>query len=120
MNPSMSPSMPRQWLSQIGLVMRLEMRKTFFSRRGIWVYLLALAPVLIFLGHSLSEISTRNERRALNAAHPISTEVLRSITQGMTTEEVIDIRTGEFGLTRAPRATSRAHTRRRSRPRRRC
>jgi len=82
--------MMQQWLSQIGLVMRLEMRKTFFSRRGIWVYLLALAPVLIFLGHSLSEISTRNERRALNAAHPISTEVLRSITQGMTTEDVID------------------------------
>ena len=86
----MTQSMPAQWLSQIGLVMRLEMRKTFFSRRGIWVYLLALAPVLIWFGHSMSEISTRNERRALNAAHPISTEVLRSITQGMTTEEVID------------------------------
>ncbi|HSP68727.1 MAG TPA: hypothetical protein VLN48_13435 [Bryobacteraceae bacterium] len=81
--------MMQQWLSQIGLVIRLEMRKTFFSKRGLWVYLLALAPVLIFLGHSLSEISTRNERRALNAAHPISTEVLRSITPGMTTEEVI-------------------------------
>jgi uncharacterized protein (DUF302 family) len=37
----------RQWLSQIGLVIRLEMRKTFFSRRGLWVYLLALAPILI-------------------------------------------------------------------------
>src|SRR5213592_1384954 len=79
-----------QWISQIGLVVRLEMRKTFFSRRGIWVYLLALAPVLIFLGHSLSEISNRNERRALSAAHPVSTEALRSITQGMTIEEVID------------------------------
>ena len=53
----------QQWLSQIGLVMRLEMRKTFFSRRGIWVYLLALAPVLIWFGHSMSEISNRNERR---------------------------------------------------------
>ena len=67
-----------QWISQIGFVVRLEMRKTFFSRRGIWVYLLALAPVLIFLGHSLSEISNRNERRALNAAHPVSTEALRA------------------------------------------
>ena len=27
--------MMRQWLSQIGLVIRLEMRKTFFSRRGL-------------------------------------------------------------------------------------
>jgi outer membrane protein assembly factor BamE (lipoprotein component of BamABCDE complex) len=78
-----------QWLSQIGLVIRLEMRKTFFSRRGLWVYLLALAPVLIFLGHSLSEISNRKERQALNAAHPVSTTALRSIKQGMTTEEVV-------------------------------
>ena len=94
-----------QWISQIGLVVRLEMRKTFFSRRGMWVYLLALAPVLIFLGHSLSEISTRNERRALNAAHPISSEVLQSITRGMTTEEVID-KVGEpFFKVHRPRIT---------------
>ena len=37
------------WLTQIVAVLRLEMRKTFFSRRGLWVYLLALAPVVIFL-----------------------------------------------------------------------
>jgi len=78
------------WLSQIGLVIRLEMRKTFFSRRGLWVYLLALAPVLIFLGHSLSEISNRKERQAMNAAHPISNAALRSITEGMTIEEVVE------------------------------
>ena len=40
------------WLTQIAAVLRLEMRKTFFSRRGLWVYLLALAPLLIFAGHS--------------------------------------------------------------------
>ncbi len=79
-----------QWLSQIGLVIRLEMRKTFLSRRGLWVYLLALAPVLIFLGHSLSEISNRKERQEMNAAHPVSTEALRSIQRGATLEEVIE------------------------------
>lgn len=79
-----------QWFSQIGLVIRLEMSKTFFSRRGLWVYLLALAPVLIFLGHSLSEINNRKERQALNAAHPVSTVALRSIKQGMTIEEVVE------------------------------
>jgi ABC-type transport system involved in multi-copper enzyme maturation permease subunit len=78
------------WLTQIGLVIRLEMRKTFFSRRGLWVYLLALAPVLLFLAHSLSEINNRKERQALNAAHPVSTEALRSIKPGMTMEEVVD------------------------------
>lgn len=40
------------WLTQIAAVLRLEMRKTFFSRRGLWVYLLALAPLAIFAGHS--------------------------------------------------------------------
>lgn len=79
-----------QWLSQIGLVIRLEMRKTFFSRRGLWVYLLALAPVLIWLGHSLSEISNLKEQQALNAAHPTSSESLRSIQKMMSTEEVVE------------------------------
>ena len=32
------------------------MRKTFFSRRGLWVYLLALAPLLIFGGHSFIQL----------------------------------------------------------------
>jgi ABC-type transport system involved in multi-copper enzyme maturation permease subunit len=54
------------------------------------VYLLALAPVLIFLGHSLSEISNRKERQALNAAHPVSNGSLRSIQKMMSTEEVIE------------------------------
>ena len=41
------------WFTQIAAVLRLEMRKTFFSKRGLWVYLLALAPIAIFGGHSL-------------------------------------------------------------------
>ena len=77
-----------QWLTQIGLVMRLEMRKTFFSRRGLWVYLLAAAPVLIVLLHSISELNGRKERRALNAAHPVSTAALRAISRGMDIEDV--------------------------------
>ena len=81
--------MMSQWWAQIRAVIRLEMRKTFFSRRGLWVYLLALAPVLIFLGHSLSEISNRKERQAMNAAHPVSTEALASIKSGMTPKEVV-------------------------------
>lgn len=41
------------WLTQIAAVLRLEMRKTFFSRRGLWIYLLAMLPILIFAMHSL-------------------------------------------------------------------
>ena len=40
------------WLTQIGAIIRLEMRKTFLSRRGWWVYLLALMPVVFFAAHS--------------------------------------------------------------------
>jgi ABC-type transport system involved in multi-copper enzyme maturation permease subunit len=40
------------WFTQIAAVLRLEMRKTFLSRRGLWVYLLAIAPLLLFGGHS--------------------------------------------------------------------
>jgi ABC-type transport system involved in multi-copper enzyme maturation permease subunit len=39
-------------LRQIAAVIRLELKKTFFSRRGWWVYLLALAPVALTLLHT--------------------------------------------------------------------
>jgi ABC-type transport system involved in multi-copper enzyme maturation permease subunit len=42
-----------QQLRQVAAVIRLELKKTFFSRRGWWVYLLALAPVGMTLVHSL-------------------------------------------------------------------
>jgi hypothetical protein len=76
------------WLSQIGAVIRLEMAKTFLSKRGLWVYLLALAPVAITTIHSLVEMSGGQERRTLAAARPVSPEVLQAITQGMTPLDV--------------------------------
>jgi hypothetical protein len=41
------------WITQIAAILRLELRKTFFSRRGLWVYLLALAPLAIFVAQTL-------------------------------------------------------------------
>jgi hypothetical protein len=41
------------WLRQLTGVIRLEWKKTFLSRRGWWVYLLALGPVGLTLMHSL-------------------------------------------------------------------
>lgn len=41
------------WFTQIAAILRLEMRKTFLSRRGLWVYLLALFPLVIFGGHTV-------------------------------------------------------------------
>jgi len=41
------------WFAQIAAILQLEMRKTFLSRRGLWVYLLALFPLIPFAGHSI-------------------------------------------------------------------
>jgi ABC-type transport system involved in multi-copper enzyme maturation permease subunit len=41
------------WVTQVLAVLRLEMRKTFFSKRGFWIYLLALAPVALYTGKSI-------------------------------------------------------------------
>jgi hypothetical protein len=86
--------MMSMWLSQIGAVIRLEMAKTFLSKRGLWVYLLALAPVGITTIHSLVELSSGEQRRAMAAARPVSAETLQSITQGMSSRDVIE-RAGE-------------------------
>ncbi len=41
-------------LHQIAAVIRLELKKTFFTRRGWWVYMLALAPVGLTLLHTVT------------------------------------------------------------------
>ncbi|MBI4875839.1 MAG: ABC transporter permease [Acidobacteria bacterium] len=43
----------RQWMRQIGAVLRLELKKALFSRRAWWIYLLAAAPVVLCGAHAL-------------------------------------------------------------------
>lgn len=40
------------WRAQILAILRLEMKKTFINRRGLWIYFLAFAPVLLYAFHS--------------------------------------------------------------------
>lgn len=79
------------WWAQIMAVIRLELRKTFFARRGLWIYLLALAPVALFLTHSIVEINQHGSRRAMASqmSHPISAQEFEAIRSGMTRSEVI-------------------------------
>jgi hypothetical protein len=51
------------WLAQIKAIIRLEIKKTFFARRGLWIYLLALAPVALFLLKSIMDIRFRSMGR---------------------------------------------------------
>ncbi|HKW57036.1 MAG TPA: ABC transporter permease [Candidatus Acidoferrum sp.] len=43
----------RLYVSQISVLVRNEVRRNLFTRRRIWVYLLAVVPVLILLAHNL-------------------------------------------------------------------
>jgi ABC-type transport system involved in multi-copper enzyme maturation permease subunit len=77
-----------QWCGQILAIVRLELKKTFFSRRGVWVYLLALAPILISAGRSARVSQDREHLAEVAAAHPLSGDRLRSIEHGSTRFQV--------------------------------
>lgn len=48
------------WRVQTAAVLRLELKKSFFSRRGWWVWLLALGPMAITGIHSVDEVFLRS------------------------------------------------------------
>jgi hypothetical protein len=77
-------------ISQLFAVFRMEIRKTFFARRGLWVYVLAFAPVLLLAANSIYAPRERTRLASLAAAHPAATrEGLGSIRPGLTREEVV-------------------------------
>jgi ABC-type transport system involved in multi-copper enzyme maturation permease subunit len=76
------------WVNQIRTVVGLEIRKTFFSRRGIWVYLLAFAPALLWMVHSINSVRQQEHWRELSKSNPVSSEALHSIQQNQTREEL--------------------------------
>lgn len=39
------------WTRQIAAILRMDLRKNFLSRRGIWIYLLAFAPAFLITLH---------------------------------------------------------------------
>src|ERR1051326_3973159 len=82
--------MINQWRSQILAVVRLELRKTFFARRGLWIYLLAFAPVLLFLAASIKAPLVRERLARIAAEHSSPTAALRSIRVGLTREQVVE------------------------------
>ena len=51
------------WRAQIMAILRLEMKKTFINRRGLWIYFLAFAPVLLYVFHSF--VQSKHGRRVI-------------------------------------------------------
>ena len=63
--PSASHPATSPWARQIGAVLRLELKKTFLSKRGWWIYCLALGPVLLTLIHWLFEARRSGGRHSM-------------------------------------------------------
>lgn len=77
------------WLKQISAVLRLEIKKSFFARRGLWIYFLALIPVLIWGGHwMVMRYKAERMHTHAQASPGVTREKLLSVKQGMTTAEV--------------------------------
>lgn len=66
------------------IIARLELRRVFFAKRSLWVYLLALFPLLPFTGHGLS-VSYRRQQWASTVT---PREKLETVSEGQTLEEV--------------------------------
>ncbi|HEY7211531.1 MAG TPA: hypothetical protein VH477_14750 [Bryobacteraceae bacterium] len=56
--------MNKLWWTQIRAIIRLEIRKTFFAKRGLWIYLLALAPVALFTMHTIVALRMQHMGRS--------------------------------------------------------
>lgn len=54
----------RLWAKQLSAIVRIELGKNFFTTRGIWIYLLAFAPVVIIGIHALDSPLGRHCRIA--------------------------------------------------------
>ncbi|HXR96971.1 MAG TPA: ABC transporter permease subunit [Terriglobales bacterium] len=83
--------MPSPALAQTSAVFRLEVRKTFFARRSLWVYLLALAPLLLFFGYSVQTRMESAQRQQLAAENqkPLTAADFAAIHRGMSDSEVL-------------------------------
>jgi ABC-type transport system involved in multi-copper enzyme maturation permease subunit len=73
---------------QIWTIARLELHRVFFSRRSLWVYLLAIFPTLIFIGHAI-QVQWRKQNWASERVTPAA--ALQSIREGMSVQRVKEI-----------------------------
>jgi ABC-type transport system involved in multi-copper enzyme maturation permease subunit len=63
------------WIDQTLAILRIEIRKTLWMRRGIWIYLIALAPVGLIGIHAIDSPMGRH------CTLPQDTEILAGIFQ---------------------------------------
>ena len=83
--------MTKLWWAQIKAVIRLEIKKTFLARRGLWIYFLALLPILLFVAHAVidSHQRERSGQIAIRSEKRLTYQDLLAVSAGMTSQEVI-------------------------------
>ena len=81
----------RIWWAQIKAVVRLEMRKTFFAKRGLWIYIVAALPVLIFVAYAFATAQRQHQTAdvARQGTRPLTYQDLEAVKPGMTGDEVV-------------------------------
>jgi hypothetical protein len=70
---------------QAWTIARIELRRAFFAKRSLWVYLLALLPSVMFFGHGL-DATFRIDR--LTRRGVITPALMDSVQQGELAEDV--------------------------------
>ncbi len=72
--------------SQAWVIARIEMRRAFFSKRALWVYLLALFPSVIFIGHA---IDMKIQQRRMASGPKVSAALIDGVSRGETDTAVL-------------------------------
>ncbi len=85
--------MNRIWWAQIKAVIRLEFRKTLFARRGLWIYVLAILPVLLYIAFAFAVANRQHhsEGIARRGEKTLTYQDLTAVRSGMTKDQVIAI-----------------------------
>jgi len=85
--------MTRLWWTQIKAVIRLELKKTFFAKRGLWIYVVAALPVLLFIAYAvaMSHEQHQTTKIARQGEKQLAYQDLLAIKPGMTKQEVTAI-----------------------------
>ena len=85
--------MKRLWWTQIKAVIRLELKKTFFAKRGLWIYVVAALPVLLYIAYAVAMSNEQHQtaKIARQGEKRLAYQDLLAIKSGMTKQEVTAI-----------------------------
>jgi hypothetical protein len=66
-------------MRQAWTIARIELRRAFLAKRGLWVYALALLPAVVFFGHGI-DAKWRTERLSRNGL--VDSSLINSVQKG--------------------------------------